>query len=47
MALTMADVLRDPALVQQAKAELEKARAGLAYRPLLGDRQPALDYRSK
>jgi aminobenzoyl-glutamate utilization protein B len=47
MALTTADLFRDPAVIQKAKAELEKARGGFKYAPLLGDRKPALDYRDK
>jgi aminobenzoyl-glutamate utilization protein B len=47
MALTTAELFRDPALVSKAKAELEKARAGFTYAPLLGDRKPALNYRDK
>jgi aminobenzoyl-glutamate utilization protein B len=47
LALTTADVLRDPGLVQKAKAEFDKARGGFTYTPLLGDRKPALDYRTK
>jgi aminobenzoyl-glutamate utilization protein B len=47
LALTAADLLRDPALVQKARVEFEKARDGFKYSPLLGDRKPALDYRKK
>jgi aminobenzoyl-glutamate utilization protein B len=47
MALTTADLFREPALLSKAKAELEKARAGFTYTPLLGDRKPALNYRDK
>jgi aminobenzoyl-glutamate utilization protein B len=47
MALTTADLLRDAALIERAKAEFDKARAGFPWTPLLGDRKPALDYREK
>jgi aminobenzoyl-glutamate utilization protein B len=47
MALTSAELLRDPALLQKAKAEHDKARAGFTYAPLLGNRKPALDYRDR
>ncbi|TKT80158.1 amidohydrolase [Aquamicrobium sp. LC103] len=36
----------EPALVEQARAEFDKARGeGFEYRPLIGDREPPLDYR--
>ena len=47
MALTAAELFRDAALIQKAKAELERARGGFPYAPLLGARKPALDYRDK
>jgi aminobenzoyl-glutamate utilization protein B len=46
LALTGADLFTNPALIKQAKAELAQRRGGdFAYKPLLGDRPPALDYR--
>ncbi|MEQ9942322.1 amidohydrolase [Pectobacterium aroidearum] len=46
LAVTGAKLLSDPALIQQAKAEFDKSRGeNFHYKPLLGDREPALDYR--
>jgi aminobenzoyl-glutamate utilization protein B len=46
MAATVIDLFLDPALIARAKAELEQRRgASFRYKPLLGDRKPALDYR--
>jgi aminobenzoyl-glutamate utilization protein B len=46
LALTGQELFRRPKLLAAAKAEFEKNRGpGFAYRPLLGDRPPALDYR--
>jgi len=46
LALTAVDLFKDPALIQQAKSEFEKRRGpSYEYRPLLGDRDPPLDYR--
>ena len=46
LAATALDLLSNPTLVQQAKAEFEERRgADFVYQPLLGDRAPALDYR--
>jgi aminobenzoyl-glutamate utilization protein B len=46
LALTAIDLFSDATLVQKAKAELAAARtAGFVYKPLLGDRVPALNYR--
>lgn len=46
LALTAARLLTDPALVKAARAEFEQARgADFAYRPMVGDRKPPLDYR--
>jgi aminobenzoyl-glutamate utilization protein B len=41
------DLLQNPALIEQAKTEFNKARGGegFKYTPLLGDRKPALNYR--
>jgi len=48
LALTAADFFGDPGLLQQAKHEFIRQRGeDFEYRPLLGDRQPALDYRLK
>ncbi len=48
LALTAADLYENPAMVQKAKAELQKAQGeNYVYSPLLGDREPALDYRIK
>ncbi|MBN7795048.1 amidohydrolase [Parahaliea mediterranea] len=46
MALTAADLFQDPALVAAARAEFEERRGeDFDYEPLLGDRDPPLDYR--
>lgn len=46
IALTAADLFRNPQALADAKAELLKARGSdFRYEALLGDRQPALDYR--
>jgi aminobenzoyl-glutamate utilization protein B len=46
LALSAIELIRDPAAIQAAKAELITRRgAGFVYRALLGDRKPALDYR--
>lgn len=46
MALTAIDLYTDPVLIQKAKAEFAAAqREGFVYKPLLGDRAPALNYR--
>jgi aminobenzoyl-glutamate utilization protein B len=47
-ALTAIDLYTNPVLVSEAKAEFERRKgAGFTYKPLLGDRAPALDYRVK
>lgn len=46
LALTAADLYRDPALVASAQEEFEQRRGeDFDYEPLLGDRDPPLDYR--
>lgn len=46
LAGTAIDLFRNPQLIVQAKAELEKRRGpNFTYAPLLGDRPPALNYR--
>ena len=48
MALTARDLMRKPALIEAARAEFEERRGGnFQYKPLLGDRDPPLDYRVK
>ena len=46
LALTAVDVFRDPSIAAAARAELDR-RLGpdFRYEPLLGDRDPPLDYR--
>jgi len=45
MAMTILDIFKDPSIVAKAKAELEERRgANFVYKPILGDRKPALDY---
>ncbi len=45
MALTAIDLFADPALVVRAKEEFKKNKGDYQYKALLGDRQPALNYR--
>ncbi len=45
MALTGVDLFSDPANVQKARVEFEQRRGNFAYRPVVGDRRPPLDYR--
>lgn len=46
LALTAADLFEDPSIAAAALAELQAQRGvDYAHRPLLGDRQPPLDYR--
>jgi len=46
LTLTGIDLLRNPALIEKAKAEFDTARGkDFQYKPLLGDRKPALNYR--
>ncbi|MDR3141988.1 MAG: amidohydrolase [Tannerellaceae bacterium] len=47
-ALTAIDLYSNPQIIQEARQEFEKKRgADFQYVPLLGNRQPALDYRVK
>ncbi|NIP14701.1 MAG: amidohydrolase [Pseudomonadales bacterium] len=46
LALTAADLLRNPSLIEAARAELERRQGpDFRYSALLGDRDPPLDYR--
>lgn len=45
MALTAIDVVTDPSLIARAKEEFKKDKGDYQYKALLGDRQPALNYR--
>jgi aminobenzoyl-glutamate utilization protein B len=46
LALTAADFFEQPELLQEARAAFDAARgAGFEYTPLIGDREPPLDYR--
>jgi aminobenzoyl-glutamate utilization protein B len=45
MARTAVDLILDPTLVAEAKAEFEERRAGERYVPFVGDNAPPLDYR--
>ncbi|MGA0555083.1 amidohydrolase [Larkinella sp. VNQ87] len=47
IALTALDLFQQPAVLQQAKTELQQARGGegFVYKSLAGDRKPPLDYR--
>jgi aminobenzoyl-glutamate utilization protein B len=45
MAMTVIDLFMNPAIIDEAKAELDKRRGpNFKYEPILGDRAPALDY---
>lgn len=45
MALTAIDLFNKPAVIQKAKEEFVKGVGSYQYKPLLGDRKPALNYR--
>jgi len=46
LALTVAQISKSPELIAAAKAEFDKSRGpGFAYKSLIGDRSPPLDYR--
>ena len=46
LALTVMDLMRDPSLIVEAKKEFQHRRGrDFKYAPLLGDRDPPLDYR--
>jgi aminobenzoyl-glutamate utilization protein B len=45
LALAAIELYQNPELRAAARAEFEEKRKGVKYRPLLGDRKPALDYR--
>ncbi len=46
LALTVAELYTSPDMIQAAKGEFDKSRGpGFVYKPLIGDRQPPLDYR--
>jgi aminobenzoyl-glutamate utilization protein B len=47
LALTAMDLFQDPGTIGEARAELQRRRGpGFTYKPLIGDRAPALDYRN-
>lgn len=45
MALTAIDLFTNPDLIKKAKEELIQSKGDYRYKPLLGDRKPALNYR--
>jgi aminobenzoyl-glutamate utilization protein B len=45
LALTAIDLFTDASLIQKAKEEFTKDKGDYKYKPLLGDRKPALNYR--
>ena len=46
LALTAIDLFTSPALLEQARTEFDtRTGPGFRYEALLGDREPALDYR--
>jgi aminobenzoyl-glutamate utilization protein B len=48
LALTAADFFESPELLREARAAFDEARGeGFVYAPLIGDREPPLDYRVK
>lgn len=48
LALSIAELLRSPTVLEAARKELEERRgAGFRYRALIGDRPPPLDYRRR
>ncbi len=47
LAMTAVDLFEDPSLAERAKEELQKAQGpDFEYEPLVGDREPPLDYRN-
>jgi aminobenzoyl-glutamate utilization protein B len=47
MALTGMDLIQNPLLIQEAKKEFKERMGSLKYEPLIGNRKPPLDFRSK
>jgi aminobenzoyl-glutamate utilization protein B len=47
MALTGLELIQNPLLIQEAKKEFKERIGDLKYEPLLGNRQPPLDFRAK
>ena len=47
MALTGVNLFTDPAHIQKARAEFERRRGDVVYKPVIGDRKPPLDYRKE
>jgi aminobenzoyl-glutamate utilization protein B len=45
LAATGIDLFNNPALIEAAKKEFMEAKGDYQYKPLLGDRKPALNYR--
>ena len=45
MALTAIDLFTTPALIEKAKQEFKQEKGHYEYKPLLGDINPALNYR--
>jgi aminobenzoyl-glutamate utilization protein B len=45
LARTAVVLFQDPKLVRAARAEFESRRGNFQYKPLLGDRDPPLNYR--
>lgn len=45
MALTALDLFTDPVHIQKARVEFDERRGTFTYKPQIGDRKPALDYR--
>ncbi|KAF0241693.1 MAG: hypothetical protein FD183_627, partial [Chitinophagaceae bacterium] len=45
MALTAIDLFTNPTLIQASKKEFIQSKGDYKYKPLLGDRKPALNYR--
>jgi aminobenzoyl-glutamate utilization protein B len=47
LSLTAIDLYRDPSILKAAKEELVQRRGpDFKYTPLIGDREPPLDYRN-
>ena len=45
MSLTIIDLMLNPILIEKAKTEFIKDKGNYEYKPMLGDRKPALNYR--
>jgi aminobenzoyl-glutamate utilization protein B len=45
MTFIAVDLFSDPGIIKKATEEFKKVKGNYQYKPLLGDRKPALNYR--